>query len=79
MTDSYTDELFDIKKCEKTVFPVSRLICAVERFRNESDEEMTKQGMWVCYTKTSDLKVLKKVGAEHKHEILTFSYDKHHN
>ena len=78
MTDSFTDKLFDIPHVEKLIFPISRLICDVERFRNEKDEEMTKQGMWVCYTKTSDCKPLKKVNARHKKEILNNYYDKHH-
>ena len=64
MTDSYTDELFNIPESEQIVFPISRLICDVERFREEKDEEMSKQGMWVCYKKTHNLKPLKKVLAE---------------
>lgn len=78
MTDSFTNELFNIKEIYKLIFPVSRLVCDVERFRNEKDEEMTKQGMWVCYTKTSDLKPLKAVNNKHKQEILKLYYDKHH-
>ena len=79
MTDSFTDKLFDIKGIKKIVFPMSRLICDVERFRDEKNEEMTKQGMWVCYTKTSELKPLKKVTKKHKREILKNYYDKHHS
>lgn len=79
MSDSYTDELFNIKRTKKHIFPISRLVCDVERFRNEDDEEMTKQGMWVCYTKTSDCKPLKRVDNEHKQEILELYYDKHHS
>ena len=78
MSDSYTDELFNIKGIWQHIFPISRLVCDVERFRNEADEEMTKQGMWVCYTKTSDCKPLKIVDDEHKQEILELYYDKHH-
>ena len=78
MTDSYTDDLFDIPNVEKLVFPISRLICDVERFRDENDEIMAKQGMWVTYTKTSELKPLKKVSDEHKQEILEKYYDVHH-
>ena len=78
MTDSYTNELFDLKNAPKIIFPISRLICDVERFRDEKDEEMTNRGMWVCYTKTSDLKPLKKVVKSHKTEILYRYYDKHH-
>ena len=78
MTDSYTNELFDIKSAEKIIFPISRIVCDVERFRDEKAEEMTKQGMWVCYTKTSDLQPLKKVIKNHKSEVLKNYYDTHH-
>lgn len=76
MTDRYTDELFEHEN--SIVFPVSRLVCDVERFRNESDEEMTAKGMWVCYEKTSDGKPFKICTGEHKNEILTRYYDVHH-
>jgi N-formylglutamate amidohydrolase len=79
MSDSYTDELFDVEGIQKLIFPISRLVCDVERFRSEKDEEMTKQGMWVCYTQTSDCKPLKKVNTKHKQEILEHYYDKHHS
>lgn len=78
MTDSYTDDLFNLSNIKKIVFPISRLICDVERFRNEKDEIMTKQGMWVTYSKTSDLKSLKVLTKKHKEEILEKYYDKHH-
>lgn len=78
MIDSYTNELFNISNITKLIFPISRLICDVERFRNEEDEEMTKQGMWVCYNSTSDLRPLKKISQNHKTEILKLYYDKHH-
>ena len=79
MSDSYTDELFNVKAIKKHIFPISRLVCDVERFRDENDEEMAKQGMWVCYTKTSDCKPLKIVDDKHKQEILKLYYDKHHS
>lgn len=79
MTDSYTDELFNIPETQKIICPVSRLVCDVERFRNKNEEEMTTQGMWVCYIKTSNLKLLKKVNKTHENEILSNYYDKHHN
>ena len=77
MTDSYTDDLFDLP-LRKLVFPVSRLICDVERFREEKDEEMTSQGMWVCYTKTHNLEPLKNIDEVHNKEILEKYYDVHH-
>ena len=78
MTDRYTDELFDPPGARRVVFGVSRLICDVERFRDESAESMTARGMWVCYEKTSDLRPLKRVDAAHKAEILARFYDPHH-
>ncbi len=78
MTDSFTEDLFTVPNTENIVFPISRLVCDVERFRHEKDEEMTKQGMWVCYTKTSELKPLKRVNPMHKAEILKNYYDVHH-
>jgi N-formylglutamate amidohydrolase len=78
MTDTYTDDLFDISNIEKLVFPISRLVCDVERFRCEKDEIMSKQGMWVTYTKTSGLSPLKIVSKSHKKEILQKYYDIHH-
>ena len=77
MTDSYTDQIYAVKGTERLIFPFSRLICDVERFRNEKDEEMTKQGMWICYTRTSDGKPLKEISNCHKQDILHL-YDNHH-
>lgn len=37
MTDLYTDELFDCGR-DMLVFPVSRLVCDVERFRDDTDD-----------------------------------------
>ena len=75
MTDLYTDEIFGWFT-NKVVFPYSRLICDVERFRNKEDEEMTEKGMWICYTKTSQLQSLKAVDEPHEAEILKL-YDTH--
>lgn len=77
MTDSYTDELF-ANTGNSLIFPISRLICDVERFRSEKDELMSSRGMWVCYTKTSGMNVLKTITPDHKNEILAKYYDVHH-
>ena len=80
MTDSYTDELFEIPEIpteNRLVFPYSRLICDVERFRDDSMESMAKKGMGVCYKVTSGLKELKPVSEEHRREMLHL-YDTHH-
>ena len=77
MTDRYTDELFDLP-FTSIVFPVSRLFCDVERFRDDSQEEMARKGIGVVYTKTHNGVEYRKVSAEEKTEILTRWYDIHH-
>lgn len=55
MTDAYTDELFPITSVEagRVIFPVSRLVCDVERFPSDESEPMAARGMGVIYTRTS--------------------------
>ena len=77
MTDRYTDELFD-SSYNRIVFPLSRLVCDVERFREKSSETMTAKGMWVCYENTSELSPLKRVPEEHVSYVLGNYYDSHH-
>ena len=47
MTDSYTDQLFPVTPAEagRVVFPVSRLVCDVERFPDNADEPMPLGGI----------------------------------
>ena len=54
MTDRFTDELFGLPYTS-IVFPYSRLFCDVERFRDDSREEMSQKGMGVVYTRTQFL------------------------
>jgi hypothetical protein len=55
MTDAHTDELFPVTpfEAERVVFPVSRLVCDVERFSSDEDEPMASRGMGVFYTRTA--------------------------
>jgi N-formylglutamate deformylase len=55
MTDAYTDELFPRTPVEaaRVIFPVSRLVCDVERFPSDQDEPMAARGMGAIYTRTS--------------------------
>jgi len=61
MTDAFTNELFPptpVEAC-RVVFPVSRLICDVERFPSDEDEPMAGRGMGVVYTHMSTGDTLK--------------------
>jgi N-formylglutamate deformylase len=55
MTDAYTDTLFPATSVEvgRVVFPLSRLVCDVERFPSDENEPMAARGMGVVYTRTS--------------------------
>ena len=60
MTDAYTDELFDLNEPHhKVVYPVSRIVCDPERFLDDAAESMSKIGMGVVYTHTSDGHILR--------------------
>ena len=77
MTDAYVDELFDLPG-EKLIFPVSRLVCDPERFRDDSLEEMAKLGMGAVYTHGHDLKPLRHLELGERENILREYYDPHH-
>lgn len=77
MTDWFCDELFACNR-EQLVFPVSRLVCDAERFRDDKDEIMAEIGMGTVYRVCSDLSPLRKSDAAEKEEILGAYYDMHH-
>jgi N-formylglutamate deformylase len=61
MTDTYTDELFPLTVVEagRLVFPISRLVCDVERFPSDENESMAARGMGAIYVRTSRGDVLR--------------------
>jgi len=63
MTDHFTLELFTAGVPEDQVVraPVSRLVVDVERFEDDRQESMSKLGMGVIYTRTSDRRRLRRV------------------
>ena len=77
MTDWFCDELFPEGR-ERIVFPVSRLLCDVERFREDGKEVMAQIGMGTVYESCSDLRPLRRVTAMEKEQILREYYDAHH-
>lgn len=76
MTDRYCDELFS--GYESIVFPVSRLVCDPERFRDDEQEAMSRIGMGAIYTKTSSGAPLRHVTSEEREQMLRRYYDPHH-
>ena len=77
MTDHYCDELYDAG-FYMLRFPISRLVCDPERFRDDKDEIMSSVGMGAVYSLCSDGSGLKKVSEKHKEEILKEYYDVYH-
>ena len=77
MADLFVDRLVENIDEEKIIFPISRIVCDVERFRDDKDEEMARQGMGVVYTKRHDLGPLRKKGVDAE-KIKSDLYDKHH-
>jgi len=80
MADIFVDKIVENINEEKLIFPISRIVCDVERFRNDNDEEMSKIGMGVIYEKTHDCKQLRKnnIKEQNLEEIKKEYYDKHH-
>jgi N-formylglutamate deformylase len=62
MTDAFTDDLFAPTPFEaaRVVFPVSRLVCDVERFPDDADEPMALRGMGAIYVRTTDGRPLRE-------------------
>ena len=77
MTDHYCDDLYATGDTMLR-FPVSRLVCDAERFRDDASEIMSEVGMGVIYTRCSDGSPLKTVTEEHKEELLRQYYDPYH-
>jgi N-formylglutamate amidohydrolase len=81
MTDAWTDELIEMSemhKVRRVVAPVSRLVCDVERFRDDAEETMAERGMGAVYTHTSDGRPLRQVTPTDRERILRTYYDPHH-
>ena len=77
MTDHYCDDLYDAG-FEMVRFPVSRLVCDFERFRDDKLETMSAKGMGACYVSCSDQRLLRILTEDHKEEILRKYYDTYH-
>jgi N-formylglutamate amidohydrolase len=79
LTDWYTDDLFRSDVDVEVIAEFSRIFCDVERFSDDSKEEMVKYGMGVLYEKTDDGNLLRKVNPELRDLILQNYYWTHHH
>ncbi len=77
MTDHFCDEIF-YHPTPMIIAKVSRLVCDTERFRDDTQEEMSKQGMGAIYTRCSDGTLLRNLTEKQRETILSRYYDPHH-
>ncbi len=77
MTDWYCNELFSCE-VEMVNLKVSRLVCDVERFRDDKDEAMSRIGMGLYYTHSSKNMPFRKMSMQKREEIVEKYYDPHH-
>lgn len=81
MTDASTDDLFAPTPFEAAgvVFPVSRLICDVERFPDDADEPMASRGMGAIYVRTTDGRPLRAhLTPDERTRLMEAWYHPHH-
>ena len=80
VTDAYTDELFRDDSLTETrvINPVSRLLCDVERFRDDKDEMNAKAGHGLMYTRGAFGRKLRDYDNDLRERILADFYDPHH-
>ena len=80
MADLYTDKIYKdlFSGFGGIVSKVSRIVVDIERFYKDKDEPMSKVGMGVLYTKTSDGRVLRKINQARRKEYLDEIYKPYH-
>src|SRR5262245_51535457 len=81
MADAFTDDLFAPTPFEaaRVVFPVSRLVCGVERFPDDADEPMAFRGMGAVYVRTMNGRPLRDhLTASERARIMERWYQPHH-
>ena len=77
MCDFLTDKIIP-NKCHKLIFKYSRLFCDVERFKEDSKEEMSKKGMGTIYINDCD-NIITMPNKCYKRKVWTSYYNKYHN
>ena len=79
MTDAFCDELYDgAEFTARVVAGVSRLVCDVERFRDDRLEPCARKGQGLMYTRTAFGRQLRAYDGQLRNTILSEIYDPHH-
>ncbi len=80
MTDAFCDELFGRNEefPVRILFPVSRLVCDVERFRSDEDEAYAPKGQGVMYLRGVNYEKIRDYDETLRNRILSEFYDPHH-
>jgi len=78
MTDWFTDDLYACDGATKIIFGLSRLVCDVERFEDDTQETMSRFGKGVCYTTDTEGRLLREVSSASRQEIIEKYYRPHH-
>ena len=79
MTDVFCDELYAGADFENIlVSPISRLVCDMERFRDDKLEPCAEHGQGLMYLKTHDGQQLRDYNEALRNKILAELYDPHH-
>jgi len=78
VVDHYTDELFSNPSYSKVLFPVSRLVCDPERFKDDEKEPMAVYGLGAIYTRTVNGEQLRReITTKERSALIKDYYDSH--
>ena len=78
-TDWRTDDLFFHRDFPcRIVSNISRMVCDMERFRDDAQEEMASHGFGAVYTRDAFLRPLRNFDETKREMILKQYYDPHH-
>lgn len=78
IADYKTDKLFGSNNLTKVVFKYSRVFCDVEKYEDDSLEDMSKFGMGVVYSKTNKKIKFANISKDYKDLILKSVYRPYH-
>ena len=78
-TDWKTDDLFSHPNFStRIVSDISRMVCDMERFRNDDDEEMAAHGFGAVYINDAFMRPLRNFDKDKRERILQLYYDPYH-